>query len=117
MRQTGDDISTVGRSFVAMPFALIPPDGGICDKPRNRDNPAPPKAIWDKPMASGGLSGEDRMLDLVGAVYDAALDADLWPDVLNRIGDAVGGPQVVFGIYDPANGVVDMHAPRTDPDV
>ena len=57
------------------------------------------------------------MLDLVGAVYDAALDADLWPDVLNRIGDAVGGPQVVFGIYDPANGLVDMHAPRTDPDM
>jgi DNA-binding CsgD family transcriptional regulator len=68
-------------------------------------------------MSSGGLSGEDRMLDLVGAVYDAALDADLWPDVLNRIGDAVGGPQVVFGIYDPANGLVDMRAPRTDPDL
>ena len=57
------------------------------------------------------------MLDLVGSIYDAALDAQLWPGVLNRIGDAVGGPQVVFGFYDPANGIVSMHAPRTDPDI
>ncbi len=68
-------------------------------------------------MSGGGLSGPDKVLDLVGTIYDAALDADLWPDILNRIGDAVGGPQTVFGIYDPANGLVNMHAPRTDPDV
>lgn len=61
--------------------------------------------------------GEDEVSDLVGSIYDAALDARLWPDVLNRIGDAVGGPQVVFGFYDPANGIADMHAPRTDPDI
>lgn len=68
-------------------------------------------------MSGGELSGEDKVLDLVAAIYDAALDAQLWPDLLNRIGDAVGGPQVVFGNYDPANGLVNMHAPRTDPDV
>jgi len=68
-------------------------------------------------MSGDGLSGEDKVLDLVGSIYDAALDAQLWPGVLNRIGDAVGGPQVVFGFYDPANGIVSMHAPRTDPDI
>jgi DNA-binding CsgD family transcriptional regulator len=68
-------------------------------------------------MSVGGLSSEDKVLDLVGSIYDAALDAQLWPDILNRIGDAVGGPQTVFGIYDPANGLVNMHAPRTDPDI
>ena len=68
-------------------------------------------------MSGGGLSGEDKVLDLVGSIYDAALDAQLWPGVLNRIGDAIGGPQVVFGFYDPANGIVSMHAPRTDPDI
>jgi DNA-binding CsgD family transcriptional regulator len=67
-------------------------------------------------MSGGVLSGEDEVLDLVGAIYNAALDAQLWPDILNRIGDAVGGPQTVFGIYDPPNGLVNMHAPRTDPD-
>jgi DNA-binding CsgD family transcriptional regulator len=68
-------------------------------------------------MAVGGLSGEDKVLDLVGAIYDAALDAQLWPDTLNRIGDAVGGPVIVFGFYDPANGIENMHAPRSNPDV
>ncbi len=68
-------------------------------------------------MSGGGLSGEDEVLDLVGSIYDAALDTQAWPDILNRIGDAVGGPQIVFGIYDPANGLVNMHAPRTDPDI
>jgi DNA-binding CsgD family transcriptional regulator len=68
-------------------------------------------------MSVGGLAGEHKVLDLVGSIYDAALDAVRWPDILNRIGDAVGGPQIVFGIYDPANGLVNMHAPRTDPDI
>jgi DNA-binding CsgD family transcriptional regulator len=66
-------------------------------------------------MSVGGLSGEDLVLDLVGSIYDAALDAQRWPDTLMRIGDAVGGPVVVFGFYDPANGIMNMHAPRTDP--
>jgi DNA-binding CsgD family transcriptional regulator len=65
---------------------------------------------------SGVLSGDDEVLDLIGTIYDAALNGKLWPDVLKSIGDAVGGPQIVFGIYDPANGLVNMHAPRTDPD-
>ncbi|WP_143201906.1 helix-turn-helix transcriptional regulator [Bradyrhizobium sp. NAS96.2] len=55
------------------------------------------------------------MLDLVAAIYDAALDAAHWPDVLNRIGDAVGGPEVIFGVYDPATGLSNLLAPRIDP--
>jgi DNA-binding CsgD family transcriptional regulator len=68
-------------------------------------------------MPHSKISRENAVLDLVGSIYDAALDAQLWPEILNRIGDAVGGPMVVFGIYDPANGLVNMHAPRTDPDI
>jgi DNA-binding CsgD family transcriptional regulator/PAS domain-containing protein len=67
-------------------------------------------------MSGGGPPGEDEVLDLVGSIYGAALDTQAWPAILNRIGDAIGGPQIVFGIYDPANGLVNMHAPRTDPD-
>lgn len=65
----------------------------------------------------GVLSGDDTVLELVGTIYDAALNGKLWPKVLTSIGDAVGGPKIVFGIYDPANGLVNMHAPRTDPDI
>ena len=68
-------------------------------------------------MSGGEPSGDDKVLDLVGAIYDAALDTALWPDVLNRIGDAVGGPHVMFGIYDPAIGVMNLLAPRIDPEI
>src|SRR3977135_2521638 len=68
-------------------------------------------------MSGGGLAGEDKVLEVLGGISDAALDAQLWRDTRNRIGDAVGGPQVVFGISDPANGLVNMHAPRTDPEI
>jgi len=66
-------------------------------------------------MADSVLSGDDEIVDLVGAIYDAALDAALWPDVLNRIGDAVGGPEILFGVYDPATGLSNMLSPRIDP--
>src|SRR6202171_2640045 len=68
-------------------------------------------------MAVGGLAGEDLVRDIVGDIYEAALDAQLWPGILNRIGDVVGGPVTVFGFYDPANGIANVHAPRSDPDV
>jgi len=66
-------------------------------------------------MSGNKLSGENEVLDLVGAIYDAALDATLWPDILNRIGDAVGGPEVIFGVYDPTTGLSNLLAPRIDP--
>jgi DNA-binding CsgD family transcriptional regulator len=65
---------------------------------------------------SGERSGEEKVLDVVSAIYDAALDATLWPDVLNRIGDSIGGPHVLFGIFDPATGLSNMLSPRIDPD-
>ena len=66
-------------------------------------------------MPGGERSGFDGVVDLVGAIYDAALDAELWPEVLNRIGDAVGGPEAIFGVYDPPTGLSNLLAPRTDP--
>ena len=66
-------------------------------------------------MASVGGS-EDAALDLIGAIYDVALDATLWPDILNKIGDAVGAPRVMFGFYDGATGRSAIHAPRFDPE-
>ena len=66
-------------------------------------------------MSDSVVSGDDEVVDLVGAIYDAALDATLWPDVLNRIGDAVGGPEILFGVYDPATGLSNMLWPRIDP--
>jgi len=58
----------------------------------------------------------DLTLSLVERLYDAALDESLWPDLLNSIGDAVGGPMVAFGIYDPETGLARAISPRTDPE-
>ena len=66
-------------------------------------------------MAGVGGS-EHATLNLIGAIYDVALDATLWPDVLNQIGDAVGAPRVMFGFYDGATGQSAIHAPRFDPE-
>jgi DNA-binding CsgD family transcriptional regulator len=68
-------------------------------------------------MSGGEASGEDRVLDLVGAIYDAALDASRWSDVLARIGDAVGGPHILFGLYDPVSGLSNLLSPRIDPEL
>ena len=68
-------------------------------------------------MSGGELSGEDGVQNLVAAIYDTALDAKLWPDLLNRIGDALNSPQVMFGFYDAATGLSEIHAPRIDPDI
>jgi DNA-binding CsgD family transcriptional regulator len=68
-------------------------------------------------VSGGERLGEDGVLNLVAAIYDTALDARLWPELLNRISDAVGSPQVMFGFYDAATGLTEIHAPRVDPDV
>src|SRR5258708_3955071 len=68
-------------------------------------------------MSDSVPSGDDGVLDLVGAIYDAALDAALWPEVLNRIGDGVGSPEVILGIYDPTTGLSNLLAPRINPEL
>ncbi|MBC9881248.1 hypothetical protein G8O24_28360 [Bradyrhizobium sp. INPA01-394B] len=64
-------------------------------------------------MRTGGLS-DDAVLDLVGAIYDAALEQGRWSSVLERVDDAIGG-RVLFGVYDPANGLSSLLSPRIDP--
>lgn len=55
------------------------------------------------------------MLEIVGAIYDAALQQSRWAGVLERIDDAVGG-RLLFGVYDPANGLSSLLSPRIDPE-
>lgn len=64
-------------------------------------------------MGAGDFS-QAAVLDLVGAIYETALDGSRWQSVLTRIDDAVGG-RVLFGIYDPASGLSSLLSPRMDP--
>jgi hypothetical protein len=65
-------------------------------------------------MRAGEIS-DDAVLDLVGAIYDAALEQGRWSRVLERVDDAVGG-RILFGVYDPANGLSSLLSPRIDPE-
>lgn len=53
---------------------------------------------------------------LVGCIYQAALDATLWPTVLNRISDAIHGRQCAAVFFDWATYTCAAVAPRQDPD-
>lgn len=57
----------------------------------------------------------DTVLDLVGAIYDTALEQSRWPSVLARIDDAIRG-HILFGLYDPASGLSSLLSPRIDPE-
>ncbi|WP_027550712.1 helix-turn-helix transcriptional regulator [Bradyrhizobium sp. Cp5.3] len=65
-------------------------------------------------MRAGDIS-DDAVLDLVGAIYDTALDGNRWASVLTRIDDAVGG-RSLFGVYDPGSGLSSLLSPRIDPE-
>src|SRR5580692_256009 len=55
-------------------------------------------------------------IDLIGRIYDAALDARLWPDVLTRFADLVNGAQTMFLVQDVTSQHGNLHpAVRFDP--
>jgi hypothetical protein len=41
--------------------------------------------------------GMDRIVELVGLVYDAALDPDAWPETLNKSVDAIDATNASLG--------------------
>ena len=44
-----------------------------------------------EPPVSGDLDDQQRLSDLIGAVYDAAIDPSLWENAIERAADFVGG--------------------------
>src|ERR1700712_1968746 len=62
------------------------------------------------------IDDDGTLLELIGLIYDAALDASRWPDTLSRVADAVGAQAISLDIYDAAAQTFDGIAPRTDPD-
>lgn len=65
-------------------------------------------------MGAGDVS-QEAVLDLVGAIYETALDGSRWQSMLTRIDDAVDG-RILFGVYDPGSGLSSLLSPRIDPE-
>jgi DNA-binding CsgD family transcriptional regulator/PAS domain-containing protein len=45
-------------------------------------------------------SDHDPVMDLIGAIYEAALEPELWPEVNARMRQALSGAHVSFGVVD-----------------
>jgi DNA-binding CsgD family transcriptional regulator len=63
------------------------------------------------------VSGEKELIGLIDLIYEAALDNDLWPGVLIRLGDAMGAAQFVIPSADRRAKIASLVAPRVDPDL
>jgi DNA-binding CsgD family transcriptional regulator len=62
-----------------------------------------------------GHMGQDKLLDLVEQIYDAALDESLWSTALSGIADHFGAASCHFLIHDVKTNTPTMHLARTDP--
>jgi len=58
----------------------------------------------------------ERALELVGQIYEAALDADQWPELLVQIADFCGGANAALVTVDPDIHYSSVITPRADPD-
>jgi hypothetical protein len=47
------------------------------------------------------MGREEQILELVGLVYDAAADPQVWPAFLERLADAIDGDGTVFFAVEP----------------
>jgi hypothetical protein len=61
------------------------------------------------------MGREDRLRDAIDVIYQAVLDASLWPQALMRLADAVGVAHVGFAAFDHRTCRFDALAPRIDP--
>jgi len=57
-----------------------------------------------------------ELSELIGLIYDAAMDPDAWPLMLNRLADLLSAQCSVIGLLNSSTNAAVMTAPRTDPE-
>ena len=57
-----------------------------------------------------------ELLELIGLIYDAVLDSEAWPVMLNRLTDALSARCGFIGSHNSSTNATAMTAPRTDPE-
>jgi DNA-binding CsgD family transcriptional regulator len=60
--------------------------------------------------------GDGEFSELVGLIYDAALDPDVWAVLLNRLADALSAQCGFIGSHNSSTNATAITAPRTDPE-
>lgn len=66
---------------------------------------------------TGANAHEEQLLDVIGAIYDAALSPELWPDTLSRVSHLCGARWMVFSVnqLDPVAPVAIYQNAGADP--
>jgi DNA-binding CsgD family transcriptional regulator len=59
----------------------------------------------------------DEIFELIGAIYDSALESGAWPELLTRIADLAGAENAALIVIDPRIGLSSVLTPRADPSV
>jgi DNA-binding CsgD family transcriptional regulator/PAS domain-containing protein len=57
----------------------------------------------------------EELSELIGLIYNSALDPGSWPLVLNRLADALSAQCSLIGSHNSSTGGAAMTTPRTDP--
>lgn len=60
------------------------------------------------------MADDGEFSELVGLIYDAAFDRQVWSSALMRLADTVGGWAVRLGFHDTRTQVFTGEFPRTD---
>jgi hypothetical protein len=58
----------------------------------------------------------EELSELIGLIYDAALDHGAWPVMLNRLADVLSAQCSVIGSLNSSTNDAAVTAPRTDPE-
>lgn len=62
------------------------------------------------------MKADEAFSNLIGRIYDCALDTSLWPEVLGELTQAVNGRMADLGVVDPLRGEVRHSATYNWPD-
>jgi hypothetical protein len=60
--------------------------------------------------------GDEEFSELIALIYNAALDPDVWPVLLNQLADALSARCGFIGSHNLSTNATAMTAPRTDPE-
>jgi len=58
----------------------------------------------------------EELSELIGLIYDTALEPGSWPVLLNRLADVLSAQCSVIGLLNSSTNAAAMTAPRTDPE-
>lgn len=61
------------------------------------------------------MRGEDKLLQLIASIYEAAVEPTIWPGLLERIAEAVGDASIALITTEDFDKPIDVRLAHYDP--